>query len=81
MVRYEYIRRLGYYCTESSEHNAEYNPLFIKSRYPELIDAYNIPLDEYPRRCVNQIKGWKEEKDSILQDGQVSHSRSEEYAS
>lgn len=81
MVRYEYIRRLGYYCTESSEHNAEYNPLFIKSRYPELIDAYNIPLDEYPRRCVNQIKGWKEEKASILQDGQVSHSRSEEYAS
>ena len=69
MVRYEYIRRLGYYCTESSEHNAEYNPLFI------------IPLDEYPRRCVNQIKGWKEEKASILQDGQVSHSRSEEYAS
>ena len=53
MVRYEYINRLGYYCTESSEHNAEYNPLFIKSKYPELIEAYNIPLDEYPRRCVN----------------------------
>ena len=50
MVRYEYIRRLGYYCTESSEHNAEYNPLFIKSKYPELIEAYNIPLDEYPTR-------------------------------
>ena len=47
MVRYEYIRRLGYYCTESSEHNAEYNPLFIKSRYPELIEQFNIPLDEY----------------------------------
>ena len=46
MVRYEYIRRLGYYCTESSEHNAEYNPFFIKSRYPELIEAYNIPLDD-----------------------------------
>ena len=46
MVRFEYIRRLGYYCTESSEHNAEYNPFFIKSKYPELIDRYNIPLDE-----------------------------------
>ena len=45
MVRYEYIRRLGYYCTESSEHNAEYNPFFIKRNYPELIDRYNIPLD------------------------------------
>ena len=30
MVRYEYIKHLGYYCTESSEHNAEYNPFFIK---------------------------------------------------
>ena len=46
MVRYEYIRRLGYYCTESSEHNAEYNPFFIKSKYPKLIEKYNIPLDE-----------------------------------
>lgn len=54
MVRYEYIKHLGYYCTESSEHNSEYNPFFIKSKYPQLIDKFNIPLDEYPRRCVNQ---------------------------
>lgn len=81
MVRMDYIRRFGYYCTESSEHNAEYNPLFIKSRYPELIEQFNIPLDEYPRRCINQIKGWKEEKESILKDGKVEHTRSSEYAS
>ena len=81
MVRYEYIKHLGYYCTESSEHNSEYNPFFIKSRYPELIDRFNIPLDEYPRRCINQIKGWQDEKNSILQDGKVTHSRSGEYAS
>lgn len=81
MVRYEYIRNLGYYCTESSEHNAEYNPLFIKSRYPEMIEQYNIPLDEYPRRCVNQIAGWKKEKEDILKDGKVTHERSREYAS
>ncbi len=81
MVRYEYIKHLGYYCTESSEHNAEYNPFFIKSKYPELIDRFNIPLDEYPRRCVNQIKGWKEERDSILNDGKITHERSHEYAS
>ena len=81
MVRYEYIRRLGYYCTESSEHNAEYNPLFIKSRYPELIEKYNIPLDEYPRRCINQINGWEEEKNNILKDGKITHERSKEYAS
>jgi len=81
MVRYEYIRRLGYYCTESSEHNAEYNPLFIKSRYPELIDQFNIPLDEYPRRCVNQIAGWSEEWERIMQGGSITHDRTGEYAS
>lgn len=81
MVRYEYIKHLGYYCTESSEHNAEYNPFFIKSRYPEMIDQYNIPLDEYPRRCVRQIEGWEKEKNSILQDGKITHERSHEYAS
>ncbi len=81
MVRYEYIRRLGYYCTESSEHNAEYNPLFIKADHPELIERYQIPLDEYPRRCVNQIAGWEAERDGILKNGEATHERSKEYAS
>ena len=81
MVRYEYIRHLGYYCTESSEHNAEYNPFFIKSKYPEMIEEFNIPLDEYPRRCVNQIEGWEKEREDILRDGKITHERSHEYAS
>ncbi len=81
MVRFEYIKYFGYYCTESSEHNAEYNPLFIKSRYPEMIDKYNIPLDEYPRRCIKQIDGWEKEREDILKDGKVTHERSLEYAS
>ncbi|MBQ2903407.1 MAG: alpha-glucosidase/alpha-galactosidase [Clostridia bacterium] len=81
MVRFEYIRNFGYYCTESSEHNAEYNCFYIKSKYPELIDRYNIPLDEYPRRCVNQIAGWKAEKERIMADGKITHERSGEYAS
>jgi alpha-galactosidase len=81
MVRYEYIRHLGYYCTESSEHNAEYNPFFIKSRYPQMIEDFQIPLDEYPRRCISQIEGWEQEKNNILQDGKITHVRSEEYAS
>ena len=81
MVRFEYIRRLGYYCTESSEHNAEYNPFFIKPNYPELIERYNIPLDEYPRRCIEQIDGWAKEWEGIMQGGSVGHDRSGEYAS
>ena len=80
-VRFLYCDRLGYYCTESSEHNAEYNPLFIKSRYPELIEKFNIPLDEYPRRCVNQIAGWKAEWEQIMQGGSITHDRTGEYAS
>ena len=81
MVRFEYIRRLGYYCTESSEHNAEYNPFFIKQNYPELIEKYNIPLDEYPRRCVNQIQGWAKEWEQIMNGAELGHERSGEYAS
>ncbi len=81
MVRFEYIQKLGYYCTESSEHNAEYNPFFIKSRCPELIEQFNIPLDEYPRRCINQIAEWKSCKEDILKNGVSSRQRSGEYAS
>lgn len=81
MVRMDYIRRFGYYCTESSEHNAEYNMYYIKSKYPELIERYNIPLDEYPRRCVNQIAGWAKERDELKTGKHLDHQRTKEYAS
>ena len=81
MVRYDYINNFGYYCTESSEHNAEYNCFYIKSKYPELIDRFNIPLDEYPRRCINQITEWKEMSGKILSESELGHTRSKEYAS
>ncbi len=81
MVRFEYIKHLGYYCTESSEHNAEYNMFYIKDKYPNLIADYNIPLDEYPRRCIDQIAGWAKQRDEILANGEVTHTRSKEYAS
>ena len=82
MIRYDYIDKLGYYCTESSEHNAEYNPWYIKANYPELIDRFNIPLDEYPRRCVEQIAGWAKQYDGIVKNAaDIKHERSSEYAS
>ena len=80
-VRLEYIKNFGYYCTESSEHNAEYNMFYIKSKYPELIEKYNIPLDEYPRRCVEQIANWKKDYQEMLEKGVKEHNRSNEYAS
>jgi alpha-galactosidase len=80
-VRMDYIKNFGYYCTESSEHNAEYNPFYIKSKYPELIEKYNIPLDEYPRRCIRQIDAWKKEYAELCEKGVKAHKRSHEYAS
>ena len=81
MVRLELMRRFGYYITESSEHNAEYTPYFIKSRYPELIEKYHIPLDEYPRRCIHQIEDWKKRGHELTQNPSLSHTRTHEYAS
>ena len=81
MVRFDYIDKLGYYCTESSEHNAEYNPFYIKSKYPELIEKFNIPLDEYPARCVKQINEWQQQKQELMNGGDIEHVRSREYAS
>lgn len=81
MVRYEIMKHFGYYVTESSEHNAEYLPYFIKSKYPELIERFNIPLDEYPRRCVRQIEEWNHMREDLVNNRDLSHERSEEYGS
>ena len=81
MVRLELMLRFGYYITESSEHNSEYTPYFIKKNYPELIERYNIPLDEYPRRCIYQIEDWKKRGAELTKNPTLSHVRSREYAS
>lgn len=81
MVRLEMMLNFGYYITESSEHNAEYHPYFIKRNYPELIERFNIPLDEYPRRCVKQIEGWKAMREDLVNNQDLTHNRSHEYAS
>ena len=81
-VRFEIMKRFGYYVTESSEHSAEYMPWFIKSRAPELIEEFHIPLDEYPRRCIEQIDGWaKMREDLVNEDKPIEHKRGHEYAS
>lgn len=81
MVRYEMMFRFGYYITESSEHASEYVPYFIKDKYPQFIEKFNIPLDEYPRRCIEQIENWKGLRDSLVNNKNVEHTRSAEYAS
>jgi alpha-galactosidase len=73
-VRYAVLEHFGYFVTESSEHFAEYSPWFIKDGREDLIEAFNIPLDEYPRRCEAQIAAW----DQLLED-KLSLQRSHEY--
>ena len=81
MIRLEMMKRFGYYVTESSEHNAEYAPFWIKNNYPGLIDEWNITLDEYPRRGIIQIGNWKEQYSKLRDDPQLSHKLSREYGS
>ena len=80
LVRLKIMKEFGYYVTESSEHTSEYTPYFIKDKYPELIEQYKIPLDEYPRRCINQINGWNEMRDSLLKDSHIEHQKTHEFA-
>jgi alpha-galactosidase len=79
-VRYELLRRTGYFVTESSEHFAEYVPWFIKRDRPDLIERFAIPLDEYPRRCERQIARWGALRDHLERAGEIAVERSHEYA-
>jgi alpha-galactosidase len=82
-VRYEVFRRMGYFVTESSEHFSEYVPWLIKQNRPDLIEEYEIPLDEYLARCEEQIAEWEAEK-AALERGELDeerYERSQEYGS
>jgi alpha-galactosidase len=81
-VRYDMFKRLGYFVTESSEHFSEYTPWFIKRDRPDLIEKYNIPLDEYITRCEDQIAGWERLRKKLENPKRrMSVLRSHEYGS
>lgn len=81
LVRNELMNTFGYYNTESSEHTAEYNPWFIKNKYPEIIEKFKIPLDDYPKRCIKQIDAWKKMREELVLDTTLKHEKSNEFAS
>jgi len=82
LVRYELFKRLGYFVTESSEHFAEYAPWFIKRDRPDLIERFNIPLDEYIARCEKQLAGWERLRGELeTSDAPMEVRRSVEYGS
>ncbi|MGY6547674.1 MAG: alpha-galactosidase [Roseinatronobacter sp.] len=80
LVRYEVMDHFGYFVTESSEHFAEYVPWFIKSHRPDLIDTFRIPLDEYPKRCEEQIAAWGAQAEALKSAPRIAHTPSNEYA-
>jgi alpha-galactosidase len=80
-VRYEMLMRLGFFVTESSEHFAEYTPWFIKRDRPDLIEKFGIPLDEYPKRCVEQIARWEKDAREFREAKEIRVKPSHEYAS
>src|SRR5262249_40906744 len=76
------FKRLGYFVTESSEHFSEYVPWFIKRDRPDLIEEFNIPLDEYITRCENQIAGWHALRKRLVANNEpIEVKRSHEYGS
>ncbi len=82
-VRYEVFKRTGYFVTESSEHFSEYVPWFIKNSQPDLLEQYEIPVDEYITRCELQIAAWEAER-AALERGEIDeqrYERSQEYGS
>lgn len=80
LVRYEVMQHFGHFVTESSEHFAEYVPWFIKSHRPDLIDQFRIPLDEYPKRCEEQVAAWAEQAEALKSVPRIEHTASNEYA-
>lgn len=80
-VRYEVLKKLGYFVTESSEHFAEYTPWFIKSHQKDLIRKFDIPINEYIRRCEKQILEWDKQEKDMLSNPKIDSNKSVEYAS
>lgn len=79
-VRYEVMKHFGLFVTESSEHFAEYVPWFLKSHRPDLVEKFQIPLDEYPKRCVEQIEEWQDQIVTFKGAANIEVKQSDEYA-
>jgi len=80
LVRYDMMMRLGYFLTESSEHFAEYSPWYIKQGRQDLVEKYQIPLDEYPKRCIEQMEEWKTTAAELRSAERIEVETSNEFA-
>lgn len=65
-VRFELMHRLGYFVTESSEHNAEYSAFFMP--HTQEIERLSIPVNEYVRRSRAYLQEYAELNEWIDQE-------------
>jgi alpha-galactosidase len=80
-VRFEVMKRFGHFVTESSEHFSEYTPWFIKRGRNDLIEKFQVPLDEYITRCEHQISEWHQLRHELEDESKpMEVCRSNEYA-
>jgi alpha-galactosidase len=79
-VRFEIMRRLGYFVTESSEHNAEYSPWFIPHGL-EVTRKFDVPIDEYLRRCDGIVEQFERMRIVSQCDDRINVHCSHEYGS
>lgn len=79
-VRFEVMRRLGHFVTESSEHNAEYSAMFMPHG-SEMISRYSVPVDEYLRRCDGIVTEFADLKKFARTNKPIVVERSHEYGS
>jgi alpha-galactosidase len=78
-VRFELLRQLGWFVSESSEHTAEYTPYFL--RRADQIAEYDVPVDEYVRRSEGNLRHYAETRRKLLDGESFSLQRSVEYGS
>lgn len=78
-VRFELLRQLGWFVSESSEHTAEYTPYFL--RREDQIAEYDVPVDEYVRRSERNLRRYAETRRKLLNGESFPLERSPEYGS
>lgn len=76
-VRFELLRQLGWFVSESSEHTAEYTPYFL--RRDDQIAAYDVPVDEYVRRSEENLRIYAATRRALLANEALALHPSEEY--
>jgi alpha-galactosidase len=77
-VRFEMFKRLGYFVTESSLHNAEYSAYFLKSQ--ALIDKFQSPVGFYVRLSEEHTARFDELYEGLKRGDPLEPKLSPEYA-